>query len=449
MSIDIFLGLGLGLVVGYLISILKHKSANKSAESDLLVTKTQNEIYQKQISDLEALTLKKESEWVKQRAEFEDHIRELLQSNANLEATNEQLRSWQSKMDQELDKRRKETSNDLELMMQKILEEKSEKLTQRNNTALQALLSPFKDNINDFRKKVEETYDKESKMRFSLEQRIMELVELNNKISDDAKNLTNALKGNSKVQGDWGEMILESILERSGLQKNREYFIQDTIKDEFGKAVLNDHGQMMRPDVIIAYPDDKKVIVDSKVSLTAYSKYMDADLTSPLKKKFLEEHITSIRKHVKELANKSYQDYTASLDFVMMFIPNEAAYSLAMQENPDLWQEAYKQRVLIISPTNLIAALRLVADLWKRENQNRNAMEIADRGGKLYDKFAVLVESLNEVGSAISKVNSTYSTAMKQVKEGNGNLISQVEKLRILGAKTKKQLNVSRIDDVD
>ncbi len=449
MSIDIGLGLGLGLVVGYLISMLKHKSANKSAESDLLVSKTQNEIYQKQISDLEALTLKKESEWVKQRAEFEDHIRELLQSNANLEATNEQLRSWQSKMDQELDKRRKETSNDLELMMQKILEEKSEKLTQRNNTELQALLSPFKDNINDFRKKVEETYDKESKMRFSLDQRIRELVELNNKISDDAKNLTNALKGNSKVQGDWGEMILESILERSGLQKNREYFIQDTIKNEFGKAILNDQGQMMRPDVIIAYPDDKKVIVDSKVSLTSYSKYMDEDLTSALKKKFLDEHISSIRKHVKELANKSYQDYTASLDFVMMFIPNEAAYSLAMQENPDLWQEAYKQRVLIISPTNLIAALRLVADLWKRDNQNKNAMEIAERGGRLYDKFAVLVESLNEVGSAINKVNSTYSAAMKQVKEGNGNLISQVEKLRVLGAKTKKQLNVSQIDDVD
>ncbi len=447
MSVDIILGIGVGLVIGYLISVLKHKSTNHNIQSDLVVTQTQNDIYQRQISDIEALMLKKESEWAKLRGELEDQIREILQSKANLEATNEQLRTWQSKMDQELDKRRKETSNDLELMMQRILEEKSEKLTQRNNTELQALLSPFKDNINDFRKRVEETYDKESKMRFSLEQRILELVELNNKISDDAKNLTNALKGNSKVQGDWGEMILESILERSGLQKNREYFIQDTIKDEFGKAVTNENGQMMRPDVIISYPDNKKVIVDSKVSLTAYSKYMDADLNAPFKNKFLDEHILSIKKHVKELANKSYQDYTDSLDFVMMFIPNEAAYSLAMQENPELWQEAYKQRVLIISPTNLIAALRLVADLWKREHQNRNAMEIADRGGKLYDKFATLVESLNEVGSAIGKVNSTYSTAMKQIKEGSGNLISQVEKLRVLGAKTKKQLNASQIEE--
>ena len=447
MSVDIFLGLGLGLGVGYLLSVLKHKSSNQNRESDLVVMQTQNEIYQKQINDLSILIQKKESEWAKQRADLEDQIRDILQSNANLEATNGQLRDWQSKMDKELDKRRKETNNDLELMMQRILEDKSEKLTQRNNSELQALLNPFKDNINDFRKKVEETYDKESKMRFSLEQRILELVELNNRISDDAKNLTNALKGNSKVQGDWGEMILESILERSGLQKNREYFIQDTIKDEFGKAVINEHGQMMRPDVIIAYPDNKKVIVDSKVSLTAYSKYMDADISSPTKKRFLDEHILSIRKHVRELANKSYQDYTTSLDFVMMFIPNEAAYALAMQENPDLWQEAYKQRVLIISPTNLIAALRLVADLWKREHQNRNAMEIADRGGRLYDKFATLVESLNEVGSAINKVNSTYSTAMKQVKEGSGNLISQVEKLRTLGAKTKKQLNVNQIDE--
>ncbi len=446
MSVDIFVGLGVGLVIGYLIAVLKHKSSTQNTQSDFVVTQTQNEIYKKQISDSEALIEKKETEWTKLRGELEDQIREILQNNANLEATNEQLRSWQSKMDQELEKRRKETSNDLELMMQRILEEKSEKLTQRNNTELQALLSPFKDNINDFRKRVEETYDKESKMRFSLERRIMELVELNNKISDDAKNLTNALKGNSKVQGDWGEMILESILERSGLQKNREYFIQDTIKDEFGKAVINEHGQMMRPDVIIAYPDNKKVIVDSKVSLTAYSKYMDEDMSSPSKKKFLDEHIASIRKHVKELSNKSYQDYTDSLDFVMMFIPNEAAYSLAMQENPELWQEAYKQRVLIISPTNLIAALRLVADLWKRENQNRNAIEIADRGGKLYDKFATLVESLNEVGNAISKVNSSYATAMNQVSEGNGNLINQVEKLKVLGAKAKKQLNVSQIE---
>lgn len=372
----------------------------------------------------------------------EREIKELLQENASLGTRNEALKEQQIRFNHELEEKRRQMENEFRLMANTILEEKSQRFTELNHSELKNILDPLRENIMQFRTKVEETYDKESKQRFSLEEKIRELVLLNNQISEDARNLTKALKGDSKIQGDWGEMILETILERSGLQKNREYFVQQTLTDQTGKAIVGEHGQKMRPDVVIAYPDNRKIIVDSKVSLTAFVRFTEAE-NKDAADKAIAEHIASIKSHVQELATKNYQDYTKSLDFVMMFIPNEPAYMVALQANPDLWQYAYEKRVLLISPTNLITALKLIADLWKRDNQSRNAIEIAERGGRLYDKFATLYSTFKEVGGNLEKATRSYQEAMGQLKDGNGNLLSQVDKLRELGVKAKKQLNIS------
>lgn len=373
---------------------------------------------------------------------LEMQYRKLISENASLDSSYSALLEKQQLLDQELEEKRKRMETEFRLMANTILEEKSQRFTELNQTELSRILGPLRENLDAFRTKVEETYDKESKQRFSLEEKIRELVELNNRISDEARNLTKALKGDSKVQGDWGEMILETILEKSGLQKNREYFVQPTMKNEAGKTIITEEGKMMRPDVIIAYPDNRNIIVDSKVSLTAYIRFTESQ-NKEEGDKALQEHLRSVKAHIDELSRKSYQDYTASLDFVMMFIPNEPAYMLALQSDTNLWQYAYEKRVLLISPTNLITALKLVADLWKRENQSRNAIEIAERGGLLYDKFVGFANQLDVLGEQLNKTNRIYETAMGQLRDRNGNLIGQVEKLRELGVKAKKQLVIT------
>jgi DNA recombination protein RmuC len=241
-------------------------------------------------------------------------------------------------------------------------------------------------------------------------------------------------------------MILEKILEQSGLEKNREYFVQEFLKDEDGSMLKNEQGRKLQPDVIIAYPDNRKLIIDSKVSLTAYTRYSESD-DAEVQALALKGHLESMRTHIDELSAKNYKDFTSSLDFVMMFVPNEPAYLLALKNDPDLWHYAYSKRILFISPTNLIAALKMIADLWKREYQNQNALDIADRGAALYDKFVGFVDSLQSIGIHIDRTQKSYNAAMGQLKEGRGNLIGQAEKLRDLGVKTKKNLPPSMLNE--
>ena len=280
----------------------------------------------------------------------------------------------------------------------------------------------------------------ESRERFSLERKVKELAELNQQISQEAKNLTNALKGNSKIRGNWGEAILETILQNSGLEKDRHYSIQGFLKDENGQALLGPDGKKMQPDVIIHYPDDKKVIIDSKISLIAYEKYSIAQGDTD-QKSALELHVKAIKTHIDQLSAKQYEAYAKALDFVIMFIPLEAAYIVALQADPKLWEYAYKKRVLLISSSNLIAALKMIKDLWIRDDQSKNAIEIADRGGKVYDKLANFLNSLEDIGKHLDKSQESYATAIKQLKTGKGNLISQAEKLKSLGVNARNKIS--------
>lgn len=363
------------------------------------------------------------------------HISEIAQLKAQLQSKEELLIRQQ----EELLNMRNQLNKDFQVLANQILEEKTQRFTTTNKENIEAILKPLNEKLVEFKSKVEETYDKESKQRFSLEERIRELVALNNQISTDANNLTKALKGNNKIQGNWGEMILESILEKSGLKKGEEYYVQETIKDEFGRTIQSNEGTRMQPDIIVSYPGGRKIVIDSKVSLTAYVRYIEAE-TDEEKAVAEKEHILSVKQHIDELSKKSYQDYIESLDFVMMFIPTEPAYILAMQLDSTLWDYAYKKRILLISPTNLIASLKVVADLWKREYQSRNAQEIAKRGAMLYDKFVAFVDTLQDVGKNIERSQKSYDRAFSQLKDGNGNLIRQAEMLKELGIKSKKEL---------
>lgn len=326
-----------------------------------------------------------------------------------------------------------------EQLANRILEEKSRKFSLQNQENLERILHPFGKELESFRNKVQETYDKESKERFSLERKVRELAELNQQISDEARNLTNALKGNAKVRGNWGEAILETILQNSGLERGRHYLLQEFLKDDAGCYLLGPDGKRMQPDVTIVYPDQRKVLIDSKVSLLDYERYYSAEAESE-REHALRGHLRAIKTHIDQLSGKQYESYSKVLDFVIMFIPMEAAYMSAVQADPQLWEYAYKKRVLLISSSNLIAVLKMIKDLWVRDDQTKNALEIARRGGLLYDKFSHFIGTLEELGKNVNRSADAYEQAMKQLASGKGNLISQAEKLRKLGVPSKANL---------
>nr|WP_106916836.1 DNA recombination protein RmuC [Chryseobacterium aurantiacum] len=374
---------------------------------------------------------------------------EFFAKNAELSAQNESLQKSLSTQKEEITKIQEESKLQFENLANKILEEKTEKFTTLNQNNLKNILDPFQEKIADLKNRVNEAYEKENKERFSLAEKVKELAELNQQISEDAKKLTRALKGESKTQGNWGEMILESILEKSGLVKGREYFLEHELRDEDNKALFSEFsGKKMRPDAVVKYPDERNVIIDSKVSLTAFTELVDETDQDVYMMK-LNQHLGSIKNHIMQLSQKAYDDYGKSLDFVMMFIPSEPAYIAAMQADQNLWNYAYDRRILLLNPSNLITSLKLIADLWKREYQNKNALEIADRGARLYDKFVGFVDNLEKVGRNLDLAKNVYNDAYKQLYTGNDNLVIQTQKLKSLGIKNKKELPKSLIDNTN
>ncbi len=353
---------------------------------------------------------------------------ELTESRAQIKYAEERLEVQKK----ELADMQEQLKLQFENLANKILEEKTEKFTQQNREQLGVLLNPLGEKIDAFKKKVEETYDEENRQRATLKEQIKQMGELNQRMSEDAKNLTRALKGDSKIQGNWGEVILERILEKSGLSKGREYITQ--------ASQTTEEGRRLQPDVVIHLPDNKFVIVDAKVSLTAYERYASSE-DEKEQQDALKQHLTSIRAHVNTLSDKNYQQlFAESPDFVLMFVPIEPAFSLAWQHDSSLYNDAFNKNIIITSPTTLLALLATIKNIWKQEYQNKNAQEIAKRGGALYDKFVNFVETLESIGTHINRLSNSYEDARKQLSEGRGNLVGQAEKLRKLGANNSKRI---------
>lgn len=444
-------GIIIGAVVGWLMAMSKNASAIQTEKAlaaekynnldreffehkttALSETKRVNKELEDKTSDLQSL--KEEIKAV--RKELAD-AKELL---ANANAANNNLEKSLKDQQAEMEKLGDKFNKEFELIANKVLDTKTEKFTKLNSDNLKSILDPLGENIKEFKTKVDEVYNKESKERFSLGEKVKELAQLNKVISEEAHNLTKALKGEAKTQGRWGEMILESILEKSGLVKDREYFMEHQLLDENGNPMRSEsEDKKMRPDAVIKYPDNRSVIIDSKVSLNAFTR-MIAATDAEEQRREMDAHVAAVKAHIVTLGAKGYDDYNKALDFVMMFIPSEPAYMAALQGDPDLWNFAYDKRILLLSPTNLITSLKLILDLWKREYQNENALEIAKRGALLYDKFVGFVENLNKVGKKIEEASDAFKSAKGQLSVGGGNLVQQATELKNLGLKTKKEL---------
>ncbi len=370
----------------------------------------------------------------------QDENRELL---AELQQGRERLASMTTSLELErkqfdeklalLNESRDKLTVEFKNIANEIFEDKSKKFTDTSKASLTTILSPLQEKISQFEKRVEETYDKESKERFSLAREIKSLQELNNRISEEAINLTNALKGDNKAQGSWGEFVLESILEKSGLVKGREYEVQVSMKAE--------DGSKLQPDVVVHLPESRDIIIDSKVSLKAWDAYNAADEDSA-RTELMKQHVASIRNHVNGLSSKDYQNLADvnSLDYVFLFMPIEAAYTAAIQEDPNLFQYAFERNIIFVVPTTLLTSLKTVQNLWRLAQQNQNANEIAEKAGALYDKFVAFVDDLEEIGNRIDTSKKSYEKAHNKLVSGRGNLVRRAETLRELGAKTSKQL---------
>lgn len=342
-------------------------------------------------------------------------------------------------LEKQADEQEKRLREQFENLANKIMDEKSKKFVDQNKINLGEILNPLKERIQSFEKKVQESSMESGRWNAALKQQIEGLSRLNEKINQEAENLTKALKGDTKAQGNWGEFILESILERSGLVKGREYVVQESFNDERGKR--------FQPDVIVNLPENKQVIIDSKVSLVAYERYVSAEDKTEQEAQ-LKQHILSIRRHVKQLSEKAYQNIEGvdGLDFVLLFIPIESAFSVAVQNDSTLFNDAYEKNIVVVSPTTLIATLRTIANIWKNEYQSQNALEIARQSGNLYDKFVGFTSDLVRVGKAMDTAKGSYEDAMNKLSTGTGNLIGRVEKIKKLGAKASKSMDNKLLD---
>jgi len=348
---------------------------------------------------------------------------------ATLNAVNENLAGKLENQKIEIESLQKRLTAEFENIATKILKERSEEFSVSNHKSLSEILNPLKERIQLFEKKVDETYDKELRDKISLREEVRKLTELNTRVSQEANNLTKALKGDVKKQGNWGEVILERVLERSGLTRGQEY--------EREVVVEGNDALVQRPDVIIHLPDNKHVVIDSKVSLVAYERLMSAE-TEEHRVLYLKDHISSLRSHVKLLGEKNYQNAQNlnTPDFVLMFLPIEASFSVAVQGDSEIFSYAWERKIVVVSPTTLLATLRTISSIWKQENQTKNAQEIARLSGALYDKFIGFAEDMAKIKANIDRTSGSYDDAMKKMKEGSGNIIRTAEKIKELGAKT-------------
>lgn len=373
-----------------------------------------------------------------------EHIKsELLEcrnENTSLRADNARMQEQLRQQAEERKNLRSESERAFREIATSIFDEKSRVMRENNRTQLGEILMPFKSDLENLKKAINDCYVGEMSEVKSLKEQVKDLTNLNNTIGREAKELTLALKGNSKVQGDWGEMLLKQLLEKSGLEEGVNYVLQAT-EDEDGDKIKGENGGQLRPDAIFYLPEGKNLIIDSKVSLTAYTNYINASAEE--QPAMLASHLRSVKSHIDELARKDYPKYVKnSADFVMMFVPNEGAYLAALNADKDLWANAYDRHIVIISPTHLISVLKLMYQLWMHDKQTKNALKIADETGKLYDKFVGFVSDLEEVGRHIDKASAVYEEAHKKLSSGKGNLVSRVEGIKDLGVKTAKRLKV-------
>jgi DNA recombination protein RmuC len=411
----------LGFFMGNYIERLKRRSSQSTLEER-----------EKQLRiNLEAL-----EERLSAEKEFTQQLRQdnasLNQQLTRLEAEMENLQVKNREQKEEVSKLQEQFTKEFENLANKILEEKSLKFTEQNQKNIKNILSPLQDKIQLFEKKVEDSQKENISIHSALREQLLNLQNQNLKISKEAENLTKALKGDSKMQGNWGELVLERVLEKSGLEKDREYTVQQSFTKENGSRVL--------PDVVINLPDGKKMIIDSKVSLTDYERFVNAD--EELQEKYLKDHINSLKKHVDQLSAKKYEDLydMESPDFVLMFVPIETAFSAAINKDTSLYNNAFEKNIVIVTPSTLLATLRTIDSMWNNEKQQRNAIEIARQAGALYDKFEGFVSDLTKVGKRMDEAKTEYRGAMNKLVEGRGNIITSIEKLKKMGAKAKKSI---------
>jgi DNA recombination protein RmuC len=436
---------GIAFLLGYSISYVHLKKSEK-------LWNHRNSLSEKEINDLHAQIKVLQQANTHYKDDYEEAKRELalernnaLDLNRKLSYLESDYKNLQEKLinhKNEVEKLQEKFSHEFKNLANDIFEEKSKRFTDQNKNNISELLTPLKDRIVEFEKKLDVSSKESLTWNASLREQISGLKELNLQITKEAENLTKALKGDNKAQGNWGEFILESILEKSGLARDREYFVQECFKSEDGKR--------FQPDIIIKLPEDKNIIIDAKVSLLAYERYHNCE-SDEERSQCIKNHLLSLKTHIKSLGEKNYQKLHGikGLDFVLMFIPIEPALSLAIQQDTYLFNNAFEKNIVIVSPSTLLATLRTISSIWKQEYQNRNAMEIARQSGNLYDKFVGFVQDLNDLGSRIASVRDVYDKAMNKLVSGKGNLVGRAEKIRNLGAGASKTMPQDLLEKAD
>lgn len=444
-------GIILASIVAY-IFIRQKNIVPVNSDDAILIQNLQKEIavleekYKQEVLNSEKYIQEFKNQISSLTSELKEERNKLAEANQSLERSRTYYKAQEEKIleqKQQINELQEKLTKDFENIANKILTENSSKFTEQNRTNLDGILNPLKERIKDFEEKVDKAYKSESAERNTLKGTIEQLMQLNKQISIEATNLTNALKGDTKTQGNWGEFVLEKILESSGLIENENYTLQGK-----GMGLVDEEGNRFQPDVVINLPEEKHLIIDSKVSLVAYEKLLSAD-SEDEREKYIKEHVGSIRAHIQGLSNKNYQNLYGinSPDFVLLFIPIESSFSVASQYDKDLFEFAWTRRIVLVSPSTLLATLKTVASVWKQEKQTKNAIDIANKAGLLYDKFYGFVEDLKKIGVHIDKAKESYEQASNKLHEGKGSLTSRVESLKKLGAKTQKQIDKSLIEE--